>query len=114
MEDISSFDGCSMTEKIRPFGVLFKALILFVVINTLYGLIQPPIADISIYNVLFPGLKRVPFGTGREPFSVTINNVDAMFAAHEISAEKLSDEVLVALIGDSSIWGEGLTVDVTL
>lgn len=98
----------------RPFVVLFKALILFVLINVLYGLTKPPFENMSAYNAIFPGLKRMPFGDELYLYSLSIDNVDAMFAAHEISAEKRPDEFRVALVGDSSIWGEGVTVDETL
>jgi len=87
---------------------------LFVAINILYGLIAPPIAEVSAYNTWFPGLKRMPFGGGRNPFTVELNNVDAMFASHEVSAGKAPDEIRVVLIGDSSIWGDGLDIQDTL
>jgi hypothetical protein len=96
----------------RPLIVILKALCLFLLINLIYGLINPAIADISVYNTIFAGLKRMPFGGDR--FSVSMDNVDAMFAAHEISASKKSDEIRVVLIGDSSIWGEGLLLQDTL
>lgn len=98
----------------RPMAILVKALSLFVLINIVYGLTKPSVADISIYNSLVPGLKRMPFGDYSDPYTVTVDNVDAMFAAHEISADKESDEIRVALIGDSSIYGEGLLSSDTL
>ena len=103
-----------MKSNVRPFYVVIKALCLFIVINVLYALIAPPIADISIYNTLVPGLERMPFGNSEDPYTLTIDNVDAMFAAHKISAKKASDEIRVALIGDSSIWGENLLQGHTL
>ena len=103
-----------MNNNIKPFSVLIKALILFAAINVLYGLVEPPIAEVSVYNNIFPGLKRMPFGISADPYTVTVDNVDAMFAAHEISAQKQPDEIRVALIGDSSIWGESLPVKDTL
>jgi hypothetical protein len=56
----------------------------------------------------------MPFGDYSDPYTVTVDNADAMFAAHEISADKESDEIRVALIGDSSIYGEGLLSSDTL
>lgn len=103
-----------MNGSVRPFGVLFKALALFVAINLLYALIQPPVAGLTVYNTLVPGLKRMPFGAGNDPFTLTVDDADVMFAAHEISGEKPADELRVALIGDSSIWGEGLSNEETL
>lgn len=103
-----------MNTDIRPVAVVVKALCLFVLVNVLFGLTKPPIAEISIYNSLVPGLERMPFGSSGDPYTVTVDNVDAMFASHEISAGKAPNELRVALIGDSSIWGEGLALDSTL
>ena len=103
-----------MNQAIRPFSVLVKACVLFLLINVLYGLVEPPLAEISVYNTVFPGLKRMPFGVSADPYTVTVDNADAMFASHEISDEKKPDEIRVAVIGDSSIWGESLKVKDTL
>jgi hypothetical protein len=103
-----------MTKDVRPLAVLVKGLILFVLVNLIYGLAKPPVADISVYNKLVPGLERMPFGNNFDLYTVTVDNAGAMFAAHEISAKKESDEIRVALIGDSSIYGEGLLNSDTL
>jgi hypothetical protein len=42
------------------------------------------------------------------PYSVAIENVDVTVASHTISNAKKSTEFRVVLIGDSSLWGEGL------
>lgn len=98
----------------RPVAILVKALCLFVLINIMFGLTKPSVADISIYNTLVPGLKRMPFGNYSDPYTVTVDSADAMFAAHEISAQKTPDEIRVALVGDSSIYGESLSSQDTL
>lgn len=103
-----------MNTRVRPIAVIVKAVCLFIVINLVYGLMEPPIAEISAYNVFVPGLERTPFGNNDDPYTVVIDNADAMFASHEISAEKQPDEIRVALIGDSSIWGESLLLNNTL
>jgi len=103
-----------MNNSVRPFAVFIKALSVFVLINVLYGLIQPPVADVSAYNSIFPGMKRMPFGISEDPFTVAMDDLDALFVSHEISAEKKPDEIRVALIGDSSVWGEGLFLSDTL
>jgi uncharacterized protein YbaR (Trm112 family) len=64
--------------------------------------------------VLFPGRERLPFGEGHNPFVISIDNVDALFASHAISSRKKPDEVRVAVIGDSSVWGENLYLSETL
>lgn len=114
MERDTQVVWCSMNTTIRPLSVFVKALILFLLINLLYGVFEPSVAEISVYNSILPGLKRMPFGVSTDPYTVTVDNVDAMFAAHEISAQKKPDEIRVALIGDSSIWGESLSNEDTL
>jgi len=103
-----------MNTKTRPIFVVIKAILLFAVINVLYALIAPPISKASLYNTLIPGLDRMPFDDSTNYYTVMVDSVDEMFAAHKISAKKTPDEIRVALIGDSSIWGENLSLEDTL
>ncbi|HUE98286.1 MAG TPA: SGNH/GDSL hydrolase family protein [Anaerolineales bacterium] len=103
-----------MNERVRPVYVLFKGIGLFVLINVLYAMIQPPVARFSAYNLLFPGRERLPFGEAHNSFVVSIDDVDAMFATHAISSRKKPGEIRVAVIGDSSVWGENLHLEETL
>jgi hypothetical protein len=114
MECHAEAAGGDMNSNVRPVAVVVKALCLFVLFNIVYAAVKPPIADMSIYNALIPGLERLPFGNASDPYTVTMDNVDAMFAAHEISAGKTPDEIRVVLVGDSSIFGESLFSDDTL
>jgi hypothetical protein len=107
-------DRCRMNAKIRPVYVVIKALCFFVVINILYALISPPISKISAYNALIPGFERIPFDESVNPYIIMVDNMDEMFAVHKISAKKAPDEIRVALIGDSSVWGENLSLEDTL
>lgn len=97
-----------MSTEVSPLRVLVKALSLFVIINIVYALINPQGTKVSGYNVVFPGRTRLPFGISGDPYTVTVDYVDAMFASHLIAALKDPKEYRVALIGDSSIWGENL------
>ncbi|HSL43629.1 MAG TPA: SGNH/GDSL hydrolase family protein [Anaerolineales bacterium] len=97
-----------MSPEISPLRVLLKALCLFVIINTVYALANPQGVQVSGYNVVFPGRTRLPFGIRGDPYTVTVDYVDAMFASHLIAASKGPREYRIALIGDSSIWGEDL------
>jgi hypothetical protein len=97
-----------MKNEIRPSRVLIKAICLFVLVNFLYALVGSPISKVSAYNVLFPGRTRLPFGIVGDPYTVTVDDVDTMFSSHLIAAPKTQNEFRVALIGDSSVWGEGL------
>ena len=98
--------------------VVLKATILFVCINIVYALLNPLplLGRISMYNVLFPGRLRLPYGDDPEhSFNLTLSQFEAMFAAHEIQgAEKPEDEFRVLVIGDSSVWGFLLEPDQTL
>ena len=89
--------------------VLIKAFSLFVMINLVYPWINPHVARISGYNVIFPGRTRLPFGITGDPYTITVENLDTMFASHTISARKATNEFRVALLGDSSVWGENLS-----
>ncbi|MBN2117075.1 MAG: hypothetical protein JW730_10910 [Anaerolineales bacterium] len=100
-----------MTADISPLRVLVKALCLFAIINVLYALIDPQGSIVFGYSVLFPGRTRLPFGVAGDPYTVTVDGVDAMFASHAISARKSTKEYRVALIGDSSVWGEDMGAD---
>ncbi len=84
------------------------------VINVLYALAGLQDARVSAYNLLFPGRTRLPFGISGDPYTVTVDNVDAMFASHAISARKSANEYRVAILGDSSIWGEDLGAGETI
>jgi hypothetical protein len=89
--------------------VLLKAFILFAAINIVYALLNPlpVLGRLSLYNVLFPGRLRLPYGDDPDrSFNLTLSHLDAMFAAHEIqSADKSEEEFRVLVIGDSSVWG---------
>jgi hypothetical protein len=90
-------------------NVIIKGLILFLLINTLFGIFDPlpVIGKLSAYNYLFPGRVRLPYGDNPErAYNLSLFNLDAMFASHELSrGRKPSDEYRVILIGDSSTWG---------
>lgn len=93
-------------KKIHPVRLFIKTLIFFVVINLLFALWNPPVEQLSLYNRVFPGRTRFPYGLGER--TVTITDLDALFASHEISAPKGENEFRVVVLGDSSIWGDDL------
>jgi hypothetical protein len=96
--------------------VIVKALLLFLLANLLLGAwAEPHFGRISAYNGLFPGRPRFPFGeTPREAYNFSLFDLDAMFAAHEIAAQRPAAEYRVILIGDSSVWGTLLRPEETL
>ncbi len=105
-----------MENKPRLLGILLKAALLFVLFNFAFLLIQDvPLGKFSLYNTVFPGRERFPFGERPEAYNVSLFDLEAMFASHVLDgAPKTADEYRVVLIGDSSIWGTLLTPEQTL
>jgi hypothetical protein len=94
-----------------------KALVLFVVFNLVFAWLTPlpALGKASIYNWLVPGRHRLPFGeNSAEAYNLSLFQLDAMFASHEIAVPKADNEYRVILIGDSSVWGVLLQTDETL
>jgi hypothetical protein len=101
---------------VNLFKVLLKAGILFALFNFAFVFVNlDSLGRLSLYNNLFPGRERFPFGETREAYNLSLYNVDAMFASHVLAGrEKAADEFRVLLIGDSSVWGTLLTPGQTL
>ena len=88
--------------------IILKALLLFALINVAFAAIRPleALGRLSLYNGPLPGRARLPYGeVPAEDYNLTLNNLPAMFAAHELSRPKAADEFRVLLIGDSGTWG---------
>ncbi|MBN1304154.1 MAG: hypothetical protein JXA13_06935 [Anaerolineales bacterium] len=104
---------------VRPIWVLIKAVLLFILINVIFAWTEPPAGKLSVYNWLVPGRVRVPYEKTPELFSVGYNSpvfddFDAMFRATKIANPKQQDEYRVVMLGDSSLWGWGVTADNSL
>jgi hypothetical protein len=101
---------------INLFRVFLKAGLLFALFNYSFIFIKSEtMGKISLYNNVFPGRERFPFGETVESYNISLYNMESMFASHIISgAEKAPDEYRVILIGDSSVWGTLLTPEQTL
>lgn len=102
--------------RIRLFGILLKATLLFVLFNFVFIFLHDiPFGKLSLYNIVFPGRERFPFGETREAYNLSLFDLDAMFASHVlVGREKGLNEYRVLLIGDSSVWGILLTPEQTL
>lgn len=74
------------------------------------------LGQISGYNHIFPGRSRFPFGENQQKaYNLSLNDLNAMFASHEISDRRnIDSEYRVILLGDSSVWGTLLTPGQTL
>jgi hypothetical protein len=100
-------------------NVVLKALILFIALNVLLVFWDPlpGLGRLSLYNFLFPGRERFPFGeTPQLAYNFSLYNLNAMFASHQVSAAEPEGEepFRLFIVGDSSVWGTLLTPDQTL
>jgi hypothetical protein len=99
-------------------NVLIKGIALFLVLN--FALTLVPIVGnwgrLSLYNWLFPGRFRLPFGENpQEAYNLSLYDLEAMFASHEIDqGGKPESEYRIILIGDSATWGTLLYPEDTL
>jgi hypothetical protein len=98
--------------------IAIRVVLFTLILSFGFGLIQPEalLGKISGYNLLFPGRTRFPFGEyPQEAYNMTINNLDAMFASHEINNPlAVHNEYRVLVVGDSSVWGTLLRPEETL
>ena len=98
-------------------NVAFKGLLIFLLLTVIFGDIPAAsLGQVSLYNRVVPGRPRLPYGeTPRRSYNLSLYNLEAMFASHEISAEPVNkEEYRVILLGDSSVWGTLLKPEETL
>jgi hypothetical protein len=98
-------------------NVVLKALVLLVAIDLAFAALRPTawLARLSLYNHVFPGRLRLPYGDRPElAYNISLFSLEAMFASHEIAVSKPATEFRVVLIGDSATWGYLLKPDETL
>ena len=105
-----------MSEKINLWRLLLKTAVLVAIFNFALTAISPNAGNsISLYNNLAPGRERLPFGENpAQAYNLSLFDIDAMFAAHVISAPKDANEYRVIVVGDSSVWGTLLRPEETL
>jgi hypothetical protein len=98
-------------------NVALKGLLIFLLLTVLIGDIPAEtLGQVSLYNHAIPGRPRLPFGeTPQRSYNLSLYNLEAMFASHEISARPINkEEYRVILLGDSSVWGTLLKPEDTL
>jgi hypothetical protein len=100
----------------RLIPLLAKAMLLFVSFNFAFVFLwDVPLGKLSLYNAVFPGRERFPFGENQRGYNLSLFDLDAMFAAHILTGTpKAPDEFRLLLIGDSSVWGTLLTPEQNL
>ena len=105
-----------MNSRIRLFPLLLKAALLFVLFNVAFIFMNDvSFGKLSLYNIVFPGRERLPFGETPESYNLSLFDLDAMLASHVlVGTKKTPDEYRLLLIGDSSVWGTLLTPGQTL
>ena len=109
---MAKWDWLLKPEKAYSWGfgirVAIKTAILFIVLNVLFALINPipAMSEVSLYNTILTGRDRLPYGeNSSQSYNITVNNIPAMFASHQVSQPKADDEFRVLIMGDSSTWG---------
>lgn len=97
-------------------NVLIKGLCLFLIFNLVWAVLPLSPGQASLYNVLWRGRDRFPFGENpTESYTLSLYNFDAMFASLKlVAAVKPVNEFRVFVIGDSSAWGTLLKPEDTL
>jgi hypothetical protein len=105
-----------MKSEINFTKVFIKGIFLFTIFNLVIAFWQPKIGQFSLYNSIFSGRERLPFGENpKQSYNLSIFDLDAMFASHVIhGTQKADDEFRVIVIGDSSVWGTLLKPEETL
>jgi hypothetical protein len=103
-----------MSPRLLP--ILLKAALIYAVFNFVFILLSGfPLGILTLYNGVFPGRERFPFGENQRGYNLSLFNLDAMFASHVlVDTPKATEEYRVFLIGDSSVWGTLLKPEETL
>jgi hypothetical protein len=89
-------------------NVFLKGLALFLLFDLAFVGVNPgALGSVSLYNHVFPGRPRFPFGEDpAQSYNLSLFNMDAMFSSLDIAAApKPAGEYRVLVIGDSSAWG---------
>ncbi len=100
---------------VRPWRVLVKGIIVFLIFQFAFYEIHPNLQRLNVYGTTALKRQRFPFSTvAPEDAALDVENLDAMFASHIVSNPKAPNEFRVLVLGDSAVWGIGLTPEQTL
>src|SRR5271157_5744436 len=104
-----------MLQAVNPWRVLVKGVILFLAAEFIFYAIHPDLSRLNVYNSPALRRQRFPISThAPEDAALDVENLDAMFASHIVSEPKAPNEYRVLVLGDSAVWGIGLTPEQTL
>src|SRR5918995_1733064 len=108
-----------MKQEVHPLRVLLKAILMFIALNVVYAVVDPPVGRLSLYNHIVPGRLRFPYEQEPAYYFIGYNapvyeDFYAMFGAHVISGRKPKDEFRLILLGDSATWGISVQAEETL
>ena len=99
-------------------NVGWKAFVFFLLFNFLFMRlpVEKWLGNVSLYNRIYPGRWRLPWSENPAfAYTVSTNNLDALFLSHEVSGDPQSEEEFrVFIFGDSSVWGFLLQKEDTL
>lgn len=99
-----------MRQAINSRRLIGKSVALFLAIEWLMMAIPLPLEKASAFALVGLRRERFPISTvSPADVALDVGNLDAMFGSHAISAMKAADEFRVLVLGDSTIWGLGLT-----
>ena len=105
----------SMSPIIRPWKIFAKGIAIFLVFEFAFYALQPTLGWLNVYNSPALRRQRFPISTvAPEDGALDVANIDAMFASHVVSEPKASNEYRVFVLGNSAVWGIGLTPAQTL
>ena len=106
---LSKYEGYTWGFILR---VIIKAIVLFILLNAIFAVLAP-IETLGNMTVQV-SRERLPYGEDDRAYNLSLNNLPAMFASHEVIHPKTEDEFRVLLIGDSGTWGILLKPEETL
>ncbi len=97
-----------MVSKMSVPRLLLKTALLFLAFNLAFAALDPlpALGRLSLYNFAFPGRGRLPYADAPDrAYSLSLFNLEALFASHELARPKAADEFRLILLGDSATWG---------
>jgi hypothetical protein len=100
---------------VHPWRILAKGVSVFLIFEFVFYELHPDLQRLNVYSTSALKRQRFPFSTtAPEDAALDVENLDAMFASHIVSEPRAPNEFRVVILGDSAVWGIGLTPGQTL